>query len=41
MRRRVEIIEKKREYDDFFKLDRVTLRYERFDGHLSSPSMAT
>ena len=37
MRRRVEIIEKKREYDDFFRLDRVTLRYERFDGHLSSP----
>ena len=37
MRRRVEIIEKKREYDDFFRLDRVTLCYERFDGHLSSP----
>ena len=32
MRRRVEIIEKKREYDDFFRLDRVTLRYERFGG---------
>lgn len=37
MGRRVEIIEEAREYDDFFKLDRVTLRYERFDGHLSDP----
>ena len=37
MGRRVEIIEKQREYDDFFKVDRVTLRYERFDGRLSDP----
>ena len=37
MRRRVEIIDKKREYDDFFRIDRVTLRYQRFDGQLSNP----
>ena len=37
MKRRVEIIESQREYDGFFKLDRVTLRFERFDGRLSEP----
>jgi len=37
MGRRVEIIDRKREYDGFFKLERVTLRYERFDGRLSEP----
>ena len=37
MARRVEIIDQKREYDGFFTLDQVTLRYERFDGHMSEP----
>ena len=37
MGRRVEIIEKERDYDNFFKIDRATLRYERFDGRLSDP----
>jgi ADP-ribose pyrophosphatase len=35
MPRRVEIIEKRREYDGFFKLDRAFLRYEKFDGSMS------
>jgi ADP-ribose pyrophosphatase len=37
MARRVEIIDRKREYDGFFKLDQITLRYERFDGRMSEP----
>ena len=37
MARRVEIIDQTREYDGFFTLDQVTLRYERFDGRMSEP----
>ncbi|MEA3345308.1 MAG: NUDIX domain-containing protein [Chloroflexota bacterium] len=33
---RVEIEEQERLYDGFFKLDRITLRHERFDGSMSS-----
>jgi len=29
--------ERHREYDGFFKLDRVVLRFERFDGRMSEP----
>ena len=32
---RAEVIERQREYDGFFKLDSVVLRYERFDGTMS------
>jgi ADP-ribose pyrophosphatase len=31
---RVDVIEKHREYDGVFKLDRAVLRYERFDGQM-------
>lgn len=34
---RVEIRKKERLYDGFFKLDRITLRHERFDGTMSAP----
>jgi len=34
---RVEIREKERLYDGFFKLDRITLCHERFDGTMSAP----
>ena len=34
---RVEIEGQERLYDGFFKLDRITLRHERFDGTMSSP----
>ena len=33
--REVQIEKKKRILDDFFKVDEVHLRYERFDGHMS------
>jgi len=33
--KRVEIIETSREYDGFFKIDKVRLRYERYDGSMS------
>ncbi len=32
---RVEVVEKKREYDGLFKLDRVVLRFEMFNGEMS------
>jgi nudix-type nucleoside diphosphatase (YffH/AdpP family) len=35
--RRVEILEQSREHDGYFKIDRVRLRFERFDGRLSEP----
>lgn len=34
---RVEIIEKQRVFDDFFKIDAARLRFERFDGAMSPP----
>lgn len=34
---RVEIKGQERLYDGFFKLDRITLRHERFDGAMSAP----
>lgn len=36
--KRVEILEKKRVFDDFFKIDAATLRYERFNGEMSEPT---
>ena len=35
MPRQVEILDRAREYDGYFKLDRVTLRYEKYDGAMS------
>jgi nudix-type nucleoside diphosphatase (YffH/AdpP family) len=35
--RRVEVLEQGRDYDGFFKIERVRLRFERFDGRLSEP----
>ena len=35
--KRVEIISKKRMFDDFFKVDEAILRYERLDGGMSEP----
>lgn len=35
--RSVEILATHREYDGFIKLDRVTLRHERYDGAMSEP----
>lgn len=35
--RRVEVMETVREYDGFYKLDRVRYRFERFDGTMSEP----
>ncbi len=32
---RVEVIEQKREYDGFFKLDRVVLRFQKFSGEMT------
>jgi len=32
---RVEVVERQREYDGFFKLDSVVLRHEKFDGTMS------
>jgi ADP-ribose pyrophosphatase len=34
---RVQVQERQREYDGFFKLDRAVLRFERFDGRMSQP----
>nr|MBC7244818.1 NUDIX domain-containing protein [Chloroflexota bacterium] len=34
---RVQVLEQHREYDGFFKLERVVLRFERFDGRMSEP----
>ena len=34
---RVEVLEKQREYDGLYKMDKVSLRFERFDGTLSEP----
>ncbi len=34
---RVQVLERKREYDGFFKLDSVVLRHEQFDGTMSKP----
>jgi len=36
--KRVEIIEKKRVFKDFFKIDAFTLKYERFSGKMSEPT---
>lgn len=36
--KRVEIISKQRVFDDFFKIDEVTLKYERFNGEMSEPT---
>jgi len=35
--RRVEVLETIREYDGFYKIDRVRYRFERFDGSMSEP----
>jgi len=35
--RRVEVLETVREYDGFYKIDRVRYRFERFDGTMSEP----
>ncbi len=35
-KRRVEILEQAREYDGYFKIDRVRLRFEHFDGRSSA-----
>ena len=35
MKRKVEIISRKRVLDDFFKVDEAYLRFERFDGTMS------
>jgi ADP-ribose pyrophosphatase len=35
--RRVEVLEKHRDYDGVYKVDRARLRFERFDGRLSKP----
>ena len=35
--RRVEVLEKHRDYDGLYKIDKVRLRFERFDGTLSEP----
>jgi nudix-type nucleoside diphosphatase (YffH/AdpP family) len=35
--RRVEILDRRRLFDDFFRIEEATLRYERFDGGLSEP----
>ena len=32
---KVEILKESREYDGFFKIDKVVLRYEKFDGEMS------
>jgi hypothetical protein len=31
---KVEILPKRRVFDEFFKIDEATLRYERFDGRM-------
>lgn len=36
--KRVEILEKKRVFDGFFKIDALTVKYERFDGKMSEPA---
>jgi ADP-ribose pyrophosphatase len=36
--KRVEILDKKRVFDGFFKIDAVTIKYERFDGKMSAPT---
>jgi ADP-ribose pyrophosphatase len=35
--RKVEIISRKRVFDDFFKIDEARLRFERYDGAMSEP----
>lgn len=35
--RRVEIISRRRVFDDFFKIDEARLRFERYDGTMSEP----
>jgi nudix-type nucleoside diphosphatase (YffH/AdpP family) len=35
--KRVEILERRRLFNDFFRIEQATLRYERFDGQLSEP----
>ncbi|MCP4147951.1 MAG: NUDIX hydrolase [bacterium] len=35
--KKVEIIKKKRVYDDFFKIDEAILKHQRFDGQMSEP----
>ena len=37
MRKKVELLSKKRLLDDFFKVDEAFLRYERLDGRMSPP----
>ncbi len=34
---KVRILEKSREYDGFFKIDKATLQYEKFNGEMSEP----
>ena len=38
--RRVEVQSVERVYEDFFKIDRAVVRYERFDGTMSPPPFA-
>ena len=33
--KRVNVESKRRLFDDFFKIDEIRLRYERFDGRMS------
>ena len=37
MAKKVEILERHRVYDGFFKIDQTELRYERFDGSMTPP----